>query len=176
MEKIVLNITDCCLLSHDVFMDDRGKFQVNWDNDSLTGLLNFQPGNSAISYNRKIHTLRGLHYQQGIYAQSKLVTCMKGSVHDVVVDLRKQSPTYLSWESIELHETKHRSLFIPAGCAHGFLTTAPDTIISYLIQGTYAPDQNRIVRYNDPLFKISWPLTPVLTISDKDKLAPDFIL
>jgi dTDP-4-dehydrorhamnose 3,5-epimerase len=127
-----------------------------------------------ISYNRKKGTLRGMHFQAAPYEEAKLVRCTRGSIHDVIVDLRTDSTTYLENFGIRLSEKNRSMLFIPEGFAHGFITLEDDTEVFYQMSEFYAPDSARGFRWNDPAFGISWPET-VRVISDRDREYPDFV-
>ena len=115
-----------------------------------------------------------MHFQQPPHGQTKLVSCVQGAAWDVIVDLRPDSPTYKCWHGETLEAGSGRAVFIPAGCAHGFLTLKDETTISYLIEGDYNPTAAGVVHWNDPAFGIEWPIRdPIL--SERDRLAPDFI-
>jgi dTDP-4-dehydrorhamnose 3,5-epimerase len=116
-------------------------------------------------------TLRGLHYQRPPHAEIKLIRCIRGSVFDVIVDLRHQSPTFLQHLSVELSEQNLRMIYIPEGFAHGFQTLQDHTELIYHHTAFYAPDSDGAVRYNDPRINIQWPLTTT-TISEKDNNIP----
>jgi len=119
-------------------------------------------------------TLRGMHFQRAPHAEAKVVTCLKGAICDVIVDLRPESATYLRWQGFELTAENRRQLYVPEGFAHGFQTLCDDTEVGYLISAFYAPQAAAGVRYDDPAFAIDWPL-PVTEISDKDRTWPDFL-
>lgn len=118
-------------------------------------------------------TLRGLHYQLAPEAEVKVVRCVRGALWDVILDLRKGSPTFGQWFGAELTAENRRMMYCPEGFAHGFITLTPDTEAIYLVSAFYAPDKERGVRYNDPRFNVRWPIEPVV-ISDKDKAHRDF--
>jgi dTDP-4-dehydrorhamnose 3,5-epimerase len=124
-----------------------------------------------VSTNRKRGTLRGLHYQQAPGAETKLVRATRGKVFDVAVDLRPQSATYRHWASVELDSDRHNAFYIPAGCAHGFLTLEDDCELFYQMSEPHAPGLSRGVRWDDPQFAIKWPFEP-LVISDRDAALP----
>jgi dTDP-4-dehydrorhamnose 3,5-epimerase len=126
-----------------------------------------------ISVNAKRGTLRGLHYQAAPAEEAKLVRCVRGRLFDVAVDLRPESPTFRQWLGVELDAEAGEALYIPRGCAHGFLTLADDTAVYYHMGTEYAPALARGVRWNDPAFAISWPFAP-LHLSDRDAAFPDF--
>jgi dTDP-4-dehydrorhamnose 3,5-epimerase len=119
-------------------------------------------------------TLRGMHFQRAPHAEVKLVRCLSGAIYDVLIDLRPTSPTYRQWESFELTERNGRQLYIPAGLAHGFQTLAPSTCVGYMMDEFYAPASAAGVRYDDPAFRIEWPL-PVTLVSERDRSWPDYI-
>ena len=123
---------------------------------------------------RKRGTLRGLHYQDLPHAETKLVRCMAGSVFDVIIDLRANSHSYKKWIGVELTAETRTMLYVPEGCAHGYLTLADDTEIFYLVSEFYSESAERGVRWNDPAFGIEWPITQDLVISDKDRSWPDW--
>ena len=115
-----------------------------------------------LSSNKKRGTLRGLHYQQAPHEESKLVRCTRGSLFDVLVDLRKDSPTYCHWFGIELTADSFKMLYVPEGCAHGFITLEDNTDIMYQVSQFYAPGAEKGLRWNDPAFNIVWPIDPVV--------------
>lgn len=126
---------------------------------------------SAVSYNRSKGTLRGMHFQKEPFAEEKLVRCVKGSIYDVVIDLRKKSNSFKSWFSIELSENNNKALYIPKGFAHGFQTLEDSTVVQYQISGKYMPDQADGVRWDDKEFNIEWPLD-IKCVSERDALLP----
>jgi dTDP-4-dehydrorhamnose 3,5-epimerase len=127
----------------------------------------------SLSRNTTPGTLRGMHLQLGRSSEQKLVRCTRGRVHDVVLDLRKDSTSYLRWAAFELDAESGRAVFVPAGCAHGFLTLQPDAELLYLMTAPYDPAHQRGVRWNDPAFAIDWPTEPVV-IGDRDRSFPDY--
>lgn len=122
----------------------------------------------SVSQNRLAGTLRGMHYQTAPYEETRLVRCTAGAVYDVALDLRRDSPTFLAWHAIELTARNHLALYIPAGCAHGFLTLEDDSEVVYLMSEFYHPECARGVRWDDPAFQITWPRQPAV-ISDRDR-------
>lgn len=127
----------------------------------------------SISRNAMRGTLRGMHLQLGPTPEEKLVRCTRGRVHDVILDLRKDSAGYRRWTALELDAESGRAIFIPAGCAHGFLTLEPDSELQYLMTVRYDPDHQHGVRWNDPAFAIDWPFTPAV-IGERDRSFPDY--
>ncbi len=128
---------------------------------------------SNIAYNKTKGTLRGMHYQTPPHAEAKLVRCTKGALYDIIIDIREESATYCQWEAFELTEINNLMLYIPEGFAHGFQTLKDDTTVFYQMFGWFHPESARGIRWNDPTFKIEWPL-PVSVISEKDKSYEDF--
>ena len=124
-----------------------------------------------MSFSRKQGTLRGMHYQTDDAAEAKLIRCVRGAIHDVIVDLRPNSPTYLQHVGVELNADNHRALYVPEGFAHGFLTLTDDVEVFYQVSAFYAPGKEQGLRYDDPAIAIQWPL-PVTEISDKDAAWP----
>jgi dTDP-4-dehydrorhamnose 3,5-epimerase len=128
---------------------------------------------SSVSFNTRRGTLRGLHYQAPPKPEAKLVRCTHGTIHDVVVDLRPSSATFLRWISVELTAENRRALYIPGGCAHGFQTLTDDAEVLYLMTEFYAPELARGVRWNDPVFGVEWPIADP-RLSERDATYPDF--
>ena len=123
------------------------------------------------SANAAAGTLRGMHHQHAPHGEVKVVRCVKGAIHDVIVDLRPESPTYRRWEGFDLDAASGRTLYVPAGFAHGFQTLEDDTHVVYQVSHPYTPGAEGGLRWNDPAFGIRWPL-PVSVISDKDASWP----
>ncbi len=119
------------------------------------------------SHSTRAGTLRGMHFQAAPHAETKLVSCVRGAIHDVVVDLRPASETYRRWVAAELSDANRRALYIPKGCAHGFMTLQPDAVVNYLISDWYEPTAATGIRYDDPAIGIEWPGQPT-EISDRD--------
>ena len=118
-------------------------------------------------------TLRGMHYQLAPKGETKVVRCIRGSLHDVILDLRPDSPTFGQSFGAELSAENRRMMYVPKGFAHGFITLTDAAEAFYMVDEFYAPECERGVRWNDPKFAISWPLEPTV-ISDKDRNFPDF--
>ncbi len=125
----------------------------------------------SVSYNALTGTLRGMHYQSAPHEEHKLVRCTAGAVFDVIVDIRASSPTYARWYGTELTARNHRSLFIPPGFAHGFVSLTDHTEVYYMISVPHAAQFARGLRWNDPALAIEWPLTPVV-VSARDAAYP----
>lgn len=120
------------------------------------------------SYSKNAGTLRGMHFQMPPHAERKFVSCIRGEIFDVAVDLRRNSPTFLQWHGEVLSEENQRSLLIPEGFAHGFQTLTDDCELLYLVSVAYEPTAERGLNAEDPLLKIKWPL-PITEMSDKDR-------
>lgn len=154
--------------------DSRGFFARTWCVKELSEHgLDTALDQCSVSFNRKRGTVRGMHYQVPPHEENKLVRCTRGSIFDVVLDLRPDSPSFRKWQSFELTAGNHRALYIPKGCAHGLQTLEDDTEVLYMISAPYAPDASRGVRWNDPAFGITWPLKDVI-VSDRDAALPLF--
>ena len=126
-----------------------------------------------VANNRATGTLRGLHYQRAPHQEIKLVRCSRGSIHDVILDLRPTSPTYLQWEAFRLDAASGTQLYIPAGFAHGYQTLEPDTEVTYLVSCAHEPGSEGGIRHDDPRFRLLWPL-PVAALSEKDRSWADW--
>lgn len=126
-----------------------------------------------LSYNHHARTMRGMHYQLPPAAETKLVRCIRGAIHDVIVDLRPGSPTYLQHVAVELTADNRRQLYVPEMFAHGYLTLEPGSEVAYQVGEFYTPGAERGIRWDDPALGITWPLA-VEVISDKDASWPAF--
>jgi dTDP-4-dehydrorhamnose 3,5-epimerase len=157
------------------FEDERGFFARGWCQKEFEdhGLPD-RIAQVNISFNKHKHTLRGFHYQMYPHQEDKLLRCTRGSVCDVMIDLRPQSPTYKRHITVTLSGTNHRMLLVPKGCANAFLTMEDETEVTYLVSEFYAPAAERGVRWNDPAFAIRWPVAEPAVISDKDRSWPDY--
>lgn len=154
--------------------DERGFFSETWnaqDHFNLGIPTNFVQDNHSYSAGKGV--LRGLHYQLPPRAQDKLVRVMKGAILDVVVDIRRGSPTFAKWIGIEISDDKWNQVLVPKGFAHGFLTLLPHTEVIYKVTDHYSPEHDRAIRFDDTDIGIAWPL-PVseIQMSDKDRRAP----
>ena len=155
--------------------DFRGSFGRTWCEEEFRshGLnTSMVQGNTAYSKTRG--TLRGLHLQKAPHEEAKLIRCIRGSIYDVILDLRPNSPTFKDWLSLEMNEKSNFMFFVPEGFAHGYQTLSDDAEVFYLVSQFYVPECEVGVRYDDPAFQIRWPLRDDIIISDKDKSWPDF--
>lgn len=154
--------------------DTRGDFARSYCADEFRSAgINFDVAQINISRNHRRGTLRGMHYQAEPIPDPKLVRCTRGRIFDVAVDLRPRSSTFCQWTGIELTAEGQKAMFVPSGCAHGFLTLEDDCEIEYLMGAAYVADLARGVRWDDPTFAVDWPETPTL-MSDRDAAFPDF--
>ena len=153
--------------------DERGFFARSWDREEFAEYgLNPLLVQCSISWNKRAGTLRGIHYQEAPFQEAKLVRATRGSVHDVVLDLRDGSPTHGHHVGVLLTADNREMLYVPEGCGHGFLTLEDDTEVFYQMSEYYSPEHARGVRWDDPSFGIRWPGT-VAVISDRDRSYPD---
>jgi dTDP-4-dehydrorhamnose 3,5-epimerase len=154
--------------------DDRGFFARTWSAEEFGGRgLHTSFAQCGISFTAKKATLRGLHFQKPPHAEAKLVRCTAGAIYDVALDLRPESETFRKWFALELTGANHLSLYIPEGCAHGLLTLTDNCEVYYQISASYHQASATGVRWNDPAFAITWPITDPL-LSERDRTWPDF--
>ena len=167
-------IADVLILEPKVFGDSRGFFMESFSQKVFDAAVGH-----AVSFVQDNHSrsakgvLRGLHYQVAPHAQGKLVRVTQGSVFDVAVDIRRDSPTFGQWVGTELTQANHRQMWIPPGLAHGFLVTSESADFLYKTTAYYQPEAERSLRWDDPALKIGWPdvgMAPIL--SGKDAVAP----
>ncbi|MEO1018731.1 MAG: dTDP-4-dehydrorhamnose 3,5-epimerase [Pseudomonadota bacterium] len=162
------------LLEPEPRRDERGFFARCFCREELEELgIKADVVQANISFSKTAGTLRGMHYQIGPSAEIKFVQCVQGAIHDVVLDLRADSPSFGQSWGARLDDRNRRILVVPEGCAHGFLTLEPETLVHYLVTASYDPVRERGVRWDDPAFTIAWPQPPEV-ISDKDQSYPDF--
>jgi dTDP-4-dehydrorhamnose 3,5-epimerase len=155
-------------------VDNRGFFARSWcQREFEQNGLNPKLVQCSLSYNARKGTLRGLHYQADPHPETKLVRCTNGAIYDVVVDLRRDSPTFQKWDGFVLTRESRDMVYVAPGCAHGFLTLEDSTEVSYQMSEFYHSDLARGVRWNDPAFQIQWP-GDAQVISEKDQSYPDF--
>lgn len=154
--------------------DERGSFaRIFCAQEFADAGITFTTMQVNLSANAKRHTLRGMHYQDPPHAEAKLVRAAHGRAFDVVVDLRQDSPTHRQWISVELDARAMNGVFVPEGCAHGFLTLEDNTDMLYQMGSLYVPGHERGVRWNDPSFAIAWPATPAV-MAPRDRDYPDY--
>jgi len=167
-------LRDVYLIEPETFIDERGLFRRHFCRREFADHgIDMEVKQANVSENPRAHTLRGLHFQRPPFGEGKILSCLKGAIHDVIVDLRAESPTYLHWTSVELSDRNRLSVYLPPGCANGWMTTEPETWIHYYHSEVYQPRAEGGIRYNDPFFGFAWPAEPAV-ISEKDRTYPDF--
>lgn len=178
MKKIDTELKDCYILEPARFGDARGYFSAPYIDEEYRE-LGFQ-GLKQVSRSKSAKgVLRGMHFQKDDYVQAKVVEAVQGSVIDVVIDLRKDSPSYGKWTSILLTPENGRQLYVPRGFAHGFLSLEDDTVFQYFVDNVYAPDQEGGIAWNDPTVGIDWQSIfdeyniekPELSAKDSDRMS-----
>jgi len=158
----------------DSHQDARGKFHRSFCQEELRKKgIHFEVKQGNISENFEMHTLRGFHYQVEPSQEAKILTCVTGSLYNVVVDLRPKSVTYKQWLALEMSAQSAESLHVPRGCGNAFLTMSEQTIVHYYMSDCFSPDSYRGIRFDDPMFDFVWPHSPAV-ISEKDASFPDF--
>lgn len=175
MTKTATALEGVYIIEPKVFGDHRGWFEETWSKRSFEEMgLFYDFVQDNHSFSAKKSTLRGLHFQKGEYSQAKLVRCVRGSILDVAVDLRHDSPTYKKWVSVELSAENHRELMIPRGFAHGFVTLTEDVEFLYRVDNFYAPEHEASIRYDDPEIGVDWGFVDgeVPVLAAKDEAAP----
>ena len=172
MKTFKTKVDGAIIIEPDVFGDIRGWFMESYSKKKLAEVgidIDFVQDNRSFSAEKG--TLRGLHCQLNPTAQSKLITCIRGTILDVAVDIRKGSPTYMKWDAVELSGDNKKSFFIPKGCLHGFVTLTDDVEVMYKVDEFYSPSDDRSVRFDDPELGVEWGVeNPIL--SQKDMNAP----
>lgn len=171
MRKIETTLEGAYIIEPEVYGDDRGFFYESYNAEKFAAIgINdvFVQDNHSRSARG---VLRGLHFQLPPKPMAKLVRATSGKIWDCIVDLRKESPTYMKWEGFELSEENKRMLYVPAGFGHGFYALT-DCEVLYKTSNTYDKDLDANVRYDDPAFGIDWPIEPML--SGRDQVAPSY--
>lgn len=154
--------------------DDRGFFARTWCREEFVahGIAHGMV-QASVSFNHRAGTLRGMHFSWPPAREGKLVSCNRGRIHDVLLDLRPASPSFGMHDSVELDPGRHDAVYVPPGVAHGFQTLADACEVHYMMTQTHLPQHAGGVRYDDPAFGIRWPL-PVSAIAERDRICPDF--
>lgn len=166
------NIAGLVVVEFDRNEDERGSFRRTFCRDSFAAAgIDFHVVQTNISTNTASFTLRGMHFQREPHAEAKLVSCPRGKLFDVAVDLRPGSPTYRHWRGFNLSEADDVAVYIGPGLAHGFLTLTENTDVHYLMGSSYVPGAASGVRWDDPALQIAWPAKPEV-ISDRDQSFP----
>jgi len=168
------NLNGVYTIEPEPYTDDRGLLRRHFcqreygEHNLMTEIMQ-----TNISENRKKNTLRGFHFQKRPYGENKIISCIKGRIFDIIVDMRQTSSTYLKWQSFELTEENRLSLYVPVGCANAYLTQDDNTWILYYHSEFYTAHAESGIRYNDRFFNFNWPCEPKI-ISEKDLKIPDF--
>lgn len=170
MQTIKTNFDNVLIISYDPIKDERGHFVRNLCmDDLLENHIDFKVKQISTSFNIKKHTLRGMHFQNEPFMEQKIIQCVKGKIFDVIVDIRKKSPTYLKHFSIILEENDNKSLYVGKGFAHGFQTLLRNTEVTYHINKSFSLNHASGILWNDPKLNISWPsLKPIISQKDKN--------
>ena len=167
-------LQDVRLIELEPATDDRGFFVRTFCAEEFaTAGLAAVFVQQSFSHTARTGTVRGMHFQRVPHEEVKLIRCLAGAIHDVLIDIRPASPTYLQWEAYELAAGDGRQLYVPAGFAHGFQTLAPATEVGYMMTAFYVPQSADGIRHDDPAFNVAWPL-PVADISAKDQSWPAY--
>jgi dTDP-4-dehydrorhamnose 3,5-epimerase len=157
--------------------DARGMFARIWCEQELAEHgLDAHVSQASVAFNDRAGTVRGMHWQEPPYAETKVVRCLTGAIHDVIVDLRPDSSTRGRWVGVELTAASRRMLYVPKGFAHGYQTLEPATEVLYLISARYAPEAARGFRFDDPAAGIAWPECDARTVSERDLAWPPLAL
>lgn len=172
MEFQQTNIAGSWVISPAPHRDARGRFMRAWCEREFSeqGIV-FHPVQANMGFSIKQGTVRGMHFQVAPAPEAKLVRCTRGSMFDVLVDMRSDSQTYLQWFGVKLNPENGRMLYVPEGCAHGYQTLVDDTEMHYMTSAFYVPFAARGARFNDPAFEIEWPLAPTV-VSEQDENWP----
>ena len=166
------DIAGAWIIDAEMRHDDRGRFMRAWcQKEFAEHGINFLPVQSNMGFSIRKGTVRGMHFQVAPALEAKLVRCTRGSIFDVVLDLRQGSPTYGKWRGVELSAENGRMLYVPEQCGHGFQTLEDGSEIYYMASAFYTPDAVRGARFDDPAFDVRWPLA-VSVISEQDRNWP----
>lgn len=162
------------IVEPELIKDERGFFTRLWSEEEFAAQgLETRVVQCNASFNIKKGTLRGMHFQVAPYAQAKFVSCLRGSIYDVIIDLRRESPTFKKWVGVQLSASNRLMLYVPKGLAHGFQTIEKETEVFYQMSDVYSVEHAAGVRWNDPAFAIEWPADE-RTIIHRDATYPDF--
>jgi dTDP-4-dehydrorhamnose 3,5-epimerase len=167
-------IPGAMLIAPQPIEDERGFFARTYCVDEFRSQgLDPTTVQRSLSFNKRRGTLRGMHFQVDPHAETKVVSCSRGAIYDVIIDLRPGLASYRQWFGVKLSADGLEALFIPKGCAHGFLTLEHETVVRYDISASYAPASARGMRFDDPAFGIEWPFAPVV-VSPRDLAFPPY--
>lgn len=176
MKFIPTKLQGAYLIHIEAIHDERGFFARSWcEQEFIEQGLNPCIKQCNISFNNKKGMLRGMHYQAEPYAEVKLVRCTRGSIYDVIIDLRQESDTYKQYYGVELSDTNHSMLYVPDGFAHGFQTLEDNAEVLYYMSHHYVAEAAMGVRWDDPAFAIEWPEETQRVMSSRDAQYADFI-
>ena len=176
MKFVETEVAGAYLIEPEPHQDERGFFARTWDRDEFAARgLATEIVQCSISRSTRAGTLRGMHFQLSPHEEVKLVRCTSGAIFDVIVDLRRDSASYLRWIGVELAAENARALYIPKGCAHGFQTLTDGAEVFYMMSDPYVPQAAAGVRWDDPAFGIDWPEAAERTINARDTTWPDFL-
>jgi len=172
MNFIAVDVAGAWVIAPLPHQDDRGRFMRAWcSREFAEHAIDFVPVQANMAFSIRKGTIRGMHYQIAPALEAKLVRCTRGAIFDVVVDLRRDSPTYGAWDGARLSAEDGNMLFVPEGCAHGCQSLEDGSEVHYMASAFFAPEFARGVRHDDPAFGIGWPV-PVTAISEQDRSWP----
>jgi dTDP-4-dehydrorhamnose 3,5-epimerase len=172
MRFTTIDILGAAIIDPTPHVDDRGRFMRAWCfRELLEHGISFVPVQANMGFSLCRGTVRGMHFQDASAVEGKLVRCTRGTMFDVVLDLRRESPSYGRWYGTELSAENGRMLYLPEGCAHGYQTLEDNTEMHYMTTAYYTPSAVRGVRFDDSAFRIQWPLSPTV-VSEQDRNWP----
>jgi dTDP-4-dehydrorhamnose 3,5-epimerase len=175
MKFIPTALDGVCIIELEMINDNRGFFARSWCKEAFgQNELSNDIVQCNISFNLQCATIRGLHYQVSPHEETKIVRCIRGGIYDVVIDLRKNSPSYMSWIGVNLNSENRKMIYIPTGFAHGYQTLTSETEIYYQVDQYYNPKAEQGIRWDDPAFSIDWPISKNCIVSEKDRAWPNF--
>lgn len=176
MKFIELELPGVFIIELEPIIDERGFFARSWCIDEFEKHgLNTKLVQCNVSYNARKGTLRGMHYQSKPFEEAKLVRCTRGSIYDVILDLRPESAAFGKWIGVELSQNNSKMVYVAEGCAHGFQTLEDESEVFYQMSEFYHPECGAGVRWDDSAFEIHWPI-PHPIMNDKDKSYPNWQL
>jgi dTDP-4-dehydrorhamnose 3,5-epimerase len=174
MRFVQTEILGAFVVAPEPIFDDRGLFARIWcEREFAEHGIAMTIRQCSVSVNRRRGTMRGLHFQETPHAETRVVRCTSGAIYDVIVDLRSESPSFRRWIGVELTQENRTMVYVPEGCAHGFLTLVDNVEVFYQMSAFYSAPHAQGVRWNDPAFAIAWP-SEIVVISERDRNFPDF--
>ena len=172
MRFLKTDVAGAWLIEPEPHNDDRGRFFRAWcSREFAAQAIDFVPVQANMGFSIRKGTIRGMHFQVAPALEAKLIRCTRGSMFDVVLDLRPASSSYGEWYGAELSEDNGRMLYVPEQCAHGYQTLADNTEMYYMASESYTPSAARGIRFDDPAFGVQWPLAPTV-VSEQDRNWP----